>query len=76
MKLSPRKAKSDQFAKLNTDNRYIENYWVLLNEDYITIVEQTSGEPCKNEIHIDKIQFNKIVDWYNREQEIENANVK
>jgi len=68
MKLSPRKAKSGQFEKLNSDNKSTGNYWILLNEDFITIAEQTSGENCKNEIHIEKNQFHKMIDWYNREQ--------
>ena len=68
MKLSPRNARSDQFEKLNSDNRHTDNYWILLNEDNITITEQTSGEYPKATISIDKIQFNKLIDWYNREQ--------
>ena len=70
MKLSPRKARSDQLVKLNTDNTQTENYWILLNEGYVTIAEQTVGEPCQNDIQIDKKQFNKIIDWYNREQKL------
>lgn len=68
MKLSPRKARSDQFEELNSDNKGTENYWILLNEDYVTIAEQTMGEECKQEIRIEKTQFGKLIDWYNREQ--------
>ena len=68
MKLSPRNAKSDQFEKLNSDNKNTDNYWILLNEDNITITEQKSGEYPKATITIDKIQFHKLIDWYNREQ--------
>ena len=70
MKLSPRKARSDQFIKLNSDNMSTENYWILLNEHDITLCEQSLGESPKNQIHIKKRQFNKIIDWYNREQKI------
>ena len=68
MKLSPRKARSDQFEKLNTDNKNTEDYWILLTEDYICIGEQTIGEACKNEIKIEKNQFHRLIDWYNRNQ--------
>lgn len=68
MKLSPRKARSDQFTKLHSDSRQTKNYWILLTEDYITIARQTSGESCTQEIQIEKTQFNKLIDWYNRKQ--------
>ena len=68
MKLSPRKAKSNQFEKLNSDNHHTENYWILLNEDSVCIAKQTAGEGCEQEIIIEKIQFNRLIDWYNREQ--------
>lgn len=68
MKLSPRKANSDQFEKLNSDNKSTENYWILLSEDSVTICEQTAGETPKSDIQIDKNQFNRLIDWYNREQ--------
>ena len=70
MKLSPRQARSDQFAKLNTDSKATEDYWILLNEDHITIAEQTIEKNCKNEINIEKNQFHKLIDWYNRPQSI------
>ena len=68
MNLSPRKARSDQFEKLNSDNKHTDNYWILLNEDHITLTEQNSRENPKASISIDKIQFNRLIDWYNREQ--------
>ena len=68
MKLSPRKARSDQFTKLNSDNKNTKDYWILLQDDHITIAEQTSGENCKQEINIEKKQFNRLIDWYNRRQ--------
>ncbi len=75
MKLSPRKARSDQFVKLNSYNKNTENHRILIHEDYVTITKQTVGESWKkdrgySEIHIDKEQFNKLIDWYNREQEL------
>lgn len=35
----------------------------------LTITEQTTGENVKNSIRIGRNQFNKMIDWYNREQE-------
>ena len=70
MKLSPRKARSDQFIKLNSDNKSTKNYWILLSEDHITIAKQTSGEACEQDIQIEKYQFNRLIDWYNREQNL------
>jgi hypothetical protein len=67
MKLSPRNARSDQFEKLNSDNKSTDNYWILLNEDHVTITDQKSGENAKTSVSIDKIQFHKLIDWYNRE---------
>lgn len=69
-KLSPRKSKPDQIINLNTDNRSTDNYWILLNEDHVTVCEQTTGENAKNSIEIDREQFNKLIDWYNREQKL------
>ena len=68
MEISPRKARSDQFGKLNSDSKHTKDYWILLNEDYITIAKQTSGDSCMQEMQIDKIQFNQLIDWYNRKQ--------
>ena len=65
MKLSPRKARSDQFLKLNSDNKHTQNYWILLNEDYITIAKQTSGESCTQEILLKVkmlLNFNYMID--------------
>ncbi len=70
MKLSPRKARSDQFPKLNSDNKSTENYWILINENHITMTEQASGENPKGSICFDRKQFNKMIDWYNREQKL------
>ncbi len=67
-KLSPRKAKGDQIIKLNTDNKDTEDYWILLNENHITMTEQRTGEGVKNSIQFERKQFNKLIDWYNREQ--------
>ena len=68
MKLSPRKAKSNQFEKLNSDNKSTRDYWILINEDSVTIAKQTIGKHCEKEISIDRDQFNRLIDWYNREQ--------
>ncbi len=69
MKLSPRKAKNfESVCKLNSDNFDTKNYWIIANENHITITEQTSGENAKASISFDRNQFNKLIDWYNRKQ--------
>ena len=70
MKLSPREARNDQFAKLNSDNKSTESYWILINENHVTMTEQTPGEIPKRSISFDKKQFNKLIDWYNRGQKL------
>lgn len=67
--MKPRDANSEsELMKLKTDNFATRDYWILHNGESITIANQKNGESCKAIIRITRKQFNRIVDWYNKNQ--------
>lgn len=74
MKLAPIKAKKDiQILRLKTDNYSTDDFWILLNGDTVNIHEQRSGEKSKQNITIPRKDFDRLVKWYLREQELRNV---
>lgn len=74
MKLAPIKAKKDiQIIRLKTDNYSTDDFWILLNKDTVNIHEQRSGETSKQNITIPRKDFDRLVKWYLREQELRNV---
>jgi len=69
MEKSPREVRTfKKLSKLKTDNKFTKDYWIRVDYETVTIVEQRNGESAKNCIVFKKSQFNRLIDWYNRKQ--------
>lgn len=68
--LSPRKARTfKQMVSLKTDNHHTKESWILLMEgNSICISNQRNGEALTASITIQRKDFNRLIDWYNKEQ--------
>jgi hypothetical protein len=67
--LSPIEAKTfNKICSLKEDNTATKDFWMLLNEDSVTITAQRSGEDVTAQINIPRKDFNKFVKWYTKEQ--------
>jgi hypothetical protein len=71
--LSPKDAKGEkQVCMLQTDHYETKDFWILIdawnNEVYIH--QQKTGEKSKQDICIPKKDFNRLVEWYLKEQKV------
>lgn len=69
-KLSPRNANNHNLLSLQSDNKNLKDYWLLVGYDKITITKQSWGEGPEVSVKIPRRQFNILVDWYIKEQEV------
>lgn len=66
-KYSPRTANTnDKVCSLRRDNAAYGEYWILVDEDQLTIVKQKLGESPTESITLDKATFNKMIAFYQR----------
>ena len=66
-KYSPRTANTnDKVCSLRRDNASYGDYWILVEENQLTIAWQVPGESAKAAITIDKKTFNKMIAFYQR----------
>lgn len=69
-KLSPRNANTfDKVCSLQTDHKDLLDYWIIADDTEITIAKQRTGEPCEVSLTIPRADFNKLINWYLREQD-------
>jgi hypothetical protein len=73
--LSPRNTRGiNQICALQRDNISVGDFWLCLEGDVnVTIVEQKTGCPVKQQITMQRSTFNRFIDWYMREQKIDKA---
>lgn len=68
-KMSPKSAKSmKQVCRLESDNFDADGFWILHGINTISLAQQRLGEPCKESITIPKKEFDRMIEWYMREQ--------
>jgi hypothetical protein len=64
-KLAPRKARTfEQLCSLPRDNVGAPGWWMLVNEDTVTITAQEWGQPVTSNVAIPREYFDAFVDWY------------
>ena len=69
--LSPRKTVTfNQICSLQTDNAGTKNFWIQLDVGSVHLCEQTSGEAAKGSLTIPRRDFNKLIEWYLKEQKL------
>jgi hypothetical protein len=59
-----------QLCKLLSDNYATKNYWILHAIDHITICKQSSGSSAEEMMQIPRKDFNKLIEWYIKEQPV------
>lgn len=71
--ISPRNCKTiEDVCNKRRDNFSTEKFWILADESSVTITEQKKGGEPNQSITIPKKDFDKLADWYYREQVIIN----
>ena len=66
-KYSPRTANTnDKVCSLRRDNASYGDYWILVQEDELTITKQSPGENPEASISLDKATFNKMIAFYQK----------
>lgn len=60
----------DQVCSLQTDHKDLKNFWMLTDSQHITIANQKTGEKCKQSIDMPKVDFDRFVVWYTRQQKL------
>jgi len=60
----------DQQCGLKRDNFDTEHGWILLLADSgeVSITAQVSGAEATGNVHIPRVEFNRMVRWYLRDQ--------
>jgi hypothetical protein len=72
--LSPRKARTDnELCQMRRDNFDTDNHWILTDTFRVTIAAQKLGEGATQSITVPRKTFDKLVDWYMREQKLRAA---
>jgi len=63
---TPRTAQSnDELAELDRDNIGIGFYWMVVDEEIMTLARQISGQDAEVVLTMPRPIFNQFVDWYN-----------
>lgn len=69
IKLRPRNAKTlKQMCSLRSDFCGTRNSWIVLDYDNVHIHNQNEGQPSTGHVTLTHTEFNRFIDWYNREQ--------
>ena len=69
-KLAPKDARTTKrIRSLRSDNYSTRDGWILLDGGtHISIAQQRQGEGPKGHVSIPRTQFNRMVEWYLKEQ--------
>lgn len=67
--MKPRDAKTEsQRLKLSRDNLSTVGHWILLNDNSVTLTAQRVGESATASMRVPRSEFNRLIDWYMRDQ--------
>jgi len=67
--MRPRDAKtSEDIRKLRSDNKDVPEGWIRINGDTVMVYQQRCGEESTGKVNLPRAEFNRLIDWYNREQ--------
>ena len=57
-----------QVCAQRSDNTSAGDFWILTDGCEVSLAAQKVGEPASEMISIPRAQFNKLIDWYMRDQ--------
>lgn len=57
-----------QLLDLQKDNKGVKEAWIMLGVNRVTVCTQRSGEPAADTVSMPRGQFNRLVDWYLKDQ--------
>lgn len=66
--MRPYDAKGEN-SNLPNDNHEVGDFWILTDGFHVTIREQMTGESPTQGVSIPRTEFNRLIDWYMREQQ-------
>jgi len=63
---TPREARTfDEIYELPEDNWSGKTHWLMIDQGFVSIVEQRMGEQSTAKIEIPRRTFDAMIDWYN-----------
>lgn len=69
--MSPFRANTeDRVCKLNRDNIYTKNGWILVDGDDVCIARQVEGEAADAVVRLPRAEFAKLARWFFTEQKL------
>jgi len=67
--MRPYDAKTErQKLDLSSDNHQTKSAWILVGFTTVSIANQESGQPASGLVKIPHGEFNRLIDWYMRDQ--------
>lgn len=60
----------NKVCKLQTDNFSTRDYWILTDGSNVNVCKQRNGQPAIVSMTIPIYHFNKLIEWYIKEQEL------
>lgn len=68
---SPKTVKSiDDLCRMKSDNYTAGDFWILVDPPNVTIAAQKTGEKATGMITMSRRQFDKLIAWYQQDQEL------
>lgn len=62
------KSTDDVCDRLRRDHKDVGDFWILTDGYRVTISEQKWGEKPKQSVTVSRDQFNRLIDWYLKDQ--------
>lgn len=76
-KLSPMQAiGEDAHIKLEADNFSTKDYWILTDGVNVHLCKQREGKPAQETMYMPVNDFNKLINWYIKEQNVQVSDTK
>lgn len=66
---SPQNATEKELCRITRDNSSIGNFTLMTDSHEVWISEQAAGSPPTQEITMRRETFNRLIEWYQKEQE-------
>ncbi len=63
-----RDAKGDKILQIRRDNLTAGDFWILADGHDVTVCAQQPGHAATASVTIPRKEFNRLVDWYMRDQ--------
>ena len=57
-------------VRLQTDNHDTVEGWILIDGSRIVLQNQKHSEPSTGKVEFTRRSFNRLIDWYNRDQKL------